>query len=345
MTKFVIKECPNCSDSYNHNYFFDNENFIEIKTDLIEQEKGDIKKIFEVLNNDVRSTETEHCKECNQKIRKKLKTKFYNLSKYLIIFIDKGFKLKENEMENLDIINFEKKEVESFSNEHIYKYELISMLTENNGNYNYYYRKEGKRFTKNNKETNSKGETVHSLEEISENIIILYYCDTERNDNENIINNNDNDKKSQNTLNTTEQTINAQNEDLNNQGIIFNNNFNINIYGNNNINDVNKLKLENEFLISGSGNKNSNSNTKLNNNNFNNNLVQQNNPNPKKQNSGNINVKIKNNIGFEKNSGAQMNNNFFNQQNNNNFVPHSSNQIRNNNMNLNQNYDENRQHS
>ena len=226
VTKFDIKKCKQCDDDFNQNYFFKNENFIEIKSDIIEKEKGDIKKIFEVLNNEEKTIKTELCNDCNECVEKKLKTKFYNLSKYLIIFIDKGFKLKENEMQNLDKINFENKEVESFTDEH--KYELISMLTENNGNYNYYYKKKGKRFTKNNGEKNSKVETVHSLEEISDNIIILYYCDTKRNDNEKINNNNTDVKTSQNSLNATKQSINTEKQGLNRREIILNNNYIIN---------------------------------------------------------------------------------------------------------------------
>ena len=336
VTKFDIKECTHCNNS---NYYFKNENYIEINSDLRKKEKGDIKKtILENLNNyEDKKTPTEHCDDCNESIQKKLKTKYYKLSKYLIIFIDKGIKLEKNEMKKLDIFNFDNKEVESFKDEHEYK--LISMLTENNGSYNYYYRKVGERFSKNNKEKNNKGETVHSLEEISDNIIILYYCDTKQSDNENINNNNE-VKTRENTLSTAPQSINSENK-----GIIFNNNINF-IIGNNN----NNIKFGNGISKSNSVSNNFIPNSNQNNNNpTNNNNSQQNNANQIK-NQSSINVRIANKLNLGNNSNNNQNqkiNNFFNQPNNNNIGQHSSssNQIRNDNMELNLNNDENHQHS
>ena len=351
VTKFDIKRCTYCKNLYNENYYFKNENFIEINSDLMKQKKGDIKKIFDLLNNDEKDIPKELCKDCNEDIIKKLKTKFYKLSKYLIIFIDKGFTLEADEMKNLDNINLDKEEVESFRDKH--EYNLISMLTEDNGNYNYYYKKGGNLFHKNYGEKNKKGETVHKLEEISENIIALYYYDPKQNDNENI-NNNDDNKKRKNSSDSTEQSINEK-QSLKSGGLTINTNFNLNIFekDNNNGVNVNSIQLGNNVSISGSinHNSNSNSNSNLNNNNFNN-FIQQNNGNQtNKQKTGEINVKIKNKVGFGNNSNngnQNMNNNFINQQNINNNVgpqPFSSNQIRRINMNLNQGGDEKRQHS
>ena len=249
VTRIDIKECPHCKNSYNKTYFFKNENFIKINGDKIEQEKGNIKKIFENLITDKKDIPPEHCDICGEKVIKNIETKFYKLSKYLIILIDKGFQLKNNEMKNLNIINLGKKEVESFISEH--QYELISILTEKDGIYNYYCRKDGKLFCKNNEEKNTSGETVHRLEEISENIITLYYYCEDKNINSS---NNDDDKTSQYTSNTSQQSNNAQNQDLSRQEILINNNFLLNNFENNNNNKERNFAFRNDVSVFGSNN-------------------------------------------------------------------------------------------
>ena len=272
----LIKFCPKChgkdKDEKIEHYI------VKINTEQIANAKENIKDIFQQFNKNKKTNSFYECcfnKDCKIEKKMEITTKYFKLPKYLIIFIEKGHKFSEVNSNNLD--NFEL-EIEEGS-EKKYCYQLHSIITKENENYDYYNRDKYE-FTK-----NEELETTISLQEILKNDIIgLYYCQKDNNNNDE--KQNPPSTRASSVINGNENPQNIQNDQIQNNSI--NNNQNIN---------GQPVKMNN-FMMNNPGNNNSNSNQFNNFYNNTNNNFQFNNQNGKVNN---------------------MNNNFiFNNQNNNN---------------------------
>ena len=289
----IFEQCPACqnkTDSKENHYI------VHFNVKQIQKANGNIKDIFKNFNeNKVINSFYEKCtkqkqmkvkmektKEC--KIEKKMEktTKYFNLPKFLIILIENGYVFQESNVETLN--NFELGKKEGFDNK--YWYQLNSIITKQNENYDYYNRYNFE-FTK--KEDLSK---TYSLEDIcKQDIIGLYYYQTNK------------------ILNTKPKNINIENRDQSSTRASSAFNGNESQKNNQNI-QVNNGVFMNNFL-NGQGNNNSNS-TQINNfiinNNANNNL-QFNNQHAQVQNLLNNMNNLNNNNNFLNNLNNNMNNN------------------------------------
>ena len=169
----ISRECYYCENQIisNENHFI-----INFNVEQIERSRGNIKDIFkEFIKKESFMKECTYCKSPKKFVTK---TKFFNLPKYLIIFIENGYRFSESEVDNLD--NFELGKKERFDNK--YYYQLNSIITKQNENYEYYnrYRFE---FKKNEEFIN-----LYNLREICEQSIIglYYYKINNSNNNENL---------------------------------------------------------------------------------------------------------------------------------------------------------------
>jgi hypothetical protein len=160
-------------------------------------------------------------------------TKYINLPKYLIIFIENGFRFSKSNVDNLD--NFEVGIEEGFDNK--YCYQLYSIITKQKENYDYYNRNQIE-FTKNEELS-----TTFSLQEICEQDIIgLYYYET---------NNNNNIGNLDPPSTRASSAFNGNEGQQNNQSIA-------NINNIQNSNNVNPIPKNNFFIIKDNNNSNGN---------------------------------------------------------------------------------------
>ena len=287
VTLLNIKRCKNCNKAKNEIYDFKCQYFFKFNKDDIENEKGEIKKIFQKYNDKIINTGIKPCMTCDKNIDLKLSIKFYKLSKFLIIFIEHGFELSKVDTTKLDTFEIGKEEVISLGNWDKYEYKLISFIAKEKEVYDYYNRMKGENeFTKNDEEKISGQESTYSLKKISGNIIALYYyCEELDKENINI-----------NNLPPTNPTsVNGDNQSLNGQNISFTSNI---IFGFNNENpNINGIHFQNNVQVG-----------------FNNNL---NNINISSDN--NMNRNPHNNNNNDRNSSSSINvrtNNFFSDNNN-----------------------------
>ena len=280
---YKLKKTEKCQAGGHEKVYFENHYIIHFNKENIENSKGNIKDIFNQFNKNegIKSFYKAACTVCKKEKEMKITTKYISLPKYLLIFIENGYRFSESDVNNLD--NFEVGKEEGFSK--IYRYQLNSIITKQNENYDYYNRDQSE-FTK--KEELS---TTYSLKEICEQDIIgLYYYET---------NNNNNIGNRDQPSTRASSTINGSEDQQNNQSIANNNNIQ-------NSNNVNPIPKNNFFIIKDNNNSNGN---QINNflNNANNNL-QFNNQNAQVQNLLNNMNNLNNN---------NNNNNFLNNLNNN----------------------------
>ena len=275
----LIKFCPKC---HGKDEKIENHYIVKINKEQIEEAKGNIKDIFKKINeNKNNNSFEENCTnvECGMEKNMVKTTKYFNLPKFLIIFIENGYNFSDT------INNLELGKEEGFENKYVYQ--LNSIITKQNENYDYYNRCQNE-FTKN--EVLS---TTISLKDIcKQDIIGLYYYQT---------NNNNNDEKQIQTSTIASSTING-NE---NQNIQNNQNLQNDLI--NNIQNINDQKIKvNNFMMNNQGNNNSNSNQINNfyneNNNNPNNIFPINNQNPQVNN-------MNNNLMFNNQNNNLLNNN------------------------------------
>ena len=162
-------------------------------------------------------------------------------------------------MKNLDKFKIGNKEVISLNNGDEYTYKLVSFIAREKKAYDYYNRKKDENeFTKNDEEKIEGKPSTYSLENISGNIIALYYyCEKLDKDN---INNNNNDNLPQ----TNPSSVNGDSQISDVKNISVTNNF---IFGNiNNGNpNINGIQIRNDLRI-GLNNNLNNINTSSDNN-------------------------------------------------------------------------------
>ena len=224
------------------------------------------------------------------------KSSQYNkLSKYLIIIIEPGIKMSQLNKDNLAKLELEEGEIL----ENKYSYELRSIITSNeelNEHYDYFIGNGGI-FKKNEGEKTQNGEDTHKLEDITGNIVALYYIDQYYINNINV-------KKNEDLTEVSSQN-NEQNQNFDNP-----NNFNAN---QNNLNMSNQLN-QNIFIDNNTNNSFNDNHKFFNNfmNNGNNNLIHINNINNDninlQQNQFN-NLNMNNNQNFNNNMNIVNNNN------------------------------------
>jgi hypothetical protein len=259
VTLLNIKRCKNCNKAKNEIYDFKCQYFFKFNKDDIENEKGEIKKIFQKYNDKIINTGIKPCMTCDKNIDLKLSIKFYKLSKFLIIFIEHGFELSKVDTTKLDTFEIGKEEVISLGNWDKYEYKLISFIAKEKEVYDYYNRmKDENEFTKNDEEKISGQESTYSLKKISGNIIALYYyCEELDKENININNlpptnptsvNGDNQSLNGQNISFTSNIIfgNINNENPNINGIHFQNNVQVGF--NNNLNNIN-ISSDNDWNI------------------------------------------------------------------------------------------------
>ena len=191
-------------------------------------------------------------------ITKQLSIQFYKLSKYLLIFIEHGFESSKVDMKNLDKLKIGKEEVISLDDGDEYIYKLVSFIAREKGAYDYYNRKKSENeFTKNDEEKIKGKPSTYSLENISGNIIALYYyCEKLDKDN---INNNNNDNLPQ----TNPSSVNGDSQISDVKNISVTNNF---IFGNiNNGNpNINGIQIQNNLQIGLNNNTNTSNDNNMN---------------------------------------------------------------------------------
>ena len=249
VTLLNIKRCKNCNKAKNEIYDFKCQYFFKFNKDDIENEKGEIKKIFQKYNDKIINLGIKHCITCDKNIDLKLSIKFYKLSKFLIIFIEHGFEPSKVDTTKLDTFEIGKEEVISLGNWDKYEYKLISFIAKEKGVYDYYNRmKDENEFTKNDEEKISGQESTYSLKKISGNIIALYYY-CEELDKENI-NNNNNDNLPQ----TNPSSVNGDSQSLDGQNILVTNNIIIDNINNENPN--NGIQIRNNLQVRFNNNNN-----------------------------------------------------------------------------------------
>ena len=152
-------------------------------------------------------------------------------------------------MKNLDKFKIGKEEVISLNNGDEYTYKLVSFIAREKKAYDYYNRKKDENeFTKNDEEKIKGKPSTYSLENISGNIIALYYyCEKLDKDN---INNNNND----NLPPTNPTSVNGDNQSLNSQNFSFINNIIIDNINNENPN--NGIQIQNNLQVRFNNNNN-----------------------------------------------------------------------------------------
>ena len=173
----IFRECYKCKNQIisNENHFI-----INFNVEQIERSRGNIKNIFkEFIKNKNTNSFREECTYCKSPIKFETRTKFFNLPKYFIIFIENGYRFSEFNEGNLD--NFELGKEEGFDNK--YSYQLNSIISKENENYDSYNRDEFV-FTKNEEHSRN-----YILKEICrKDIIGLYYYQTNNNNNDENLN-------------------------------------------------------------------------------------------------------------------------------------------------------------
>ena len=248
VTLFSIEKCGNCQ---NEICKFQSQYFLKFNKDDIENERGEIKNIFLNYNDNISNTKVKKCDACEQNKAMELSIQFYKLSKYLLIFIEHGFESSKIDMKNLDKLKIGKKEVISLDDGDEYIYKLVSFIAKEKGAYDYYNRKKSENeFTKNDEEKIKDKPSTYSLENISGNIIALYYY-CEKLDKENI-NNNNNDNLPQ----TNPSSVNGDSQSLDGQNILVTNNI---IFGNINNNknpNINGIQIQNNIQVGSNNNLN-----------------------------------------------------------------------------------------
>jgi len=251
VTLLTIERCKNCHITKNEIYDFKCQYFIKFNKGDIENEKGQIKNIFLNYNTKIIDNKVEDCITCNQNEEKEFSIQFYKLSKYLLIFIEHGFELSKVDMKNLDKFKIGNKEVISLNNGDEYTYKLVSFIAREKKAYDYYNRKKDENeFTKNDEEKIEGKPSTYSLENISGNIIALYYyCEKLDKDN---INNNNNDNLPQ----TNPSSVNGDSQISDVKNISVTNNF---IFGNINNNknpNINGIQIQNNIQVGSNNNLN-----------------------------------------------------------------------------------------
>ena len=289
----ITKKCKDCKYE---SISTENEYFINVKSEKIMNEKGDIKNLFNkssILDN----CYIEICCNCLNNVNMEKSSQYLKLSKYLIIIIEPGIKMSQLNKDNLAKLELEEGEIL----ENKYSYELRSIITSNeelNEHYDYFIGNGGI-FKKNEGEKTQKGEDTHKLEDITGNIVALYYIDQYYINNINV-------KKNEDLTEVSSQN-NEQNQNFDNP-----NNFNAN---QNNLNMSNQLN-QNIFIDNNTNNSFNDNHKFFNNfmNNGNNNLIHINNINNLndninlQQNQFN-NLNMNNNQNFNNNMNIVNNNN------------------------------------
>ena len=282
---YELKKTEKCQNCGHEKFSSEKHYIIHFNKEDIENSKENIKDIFKKFNKDkgIKSLYKAACTHCKMEKEMVKTTKYINLPKYLIIFIENGFRFSKSNADNLD--NFEVGiEEEGFSN--IYRYQLNSIITKQNENYDYYNRDKFE-FTKKEELL-----TTYSLKKICEQDIIGFYYQT---------NNNNNIGNLDPPSTRASSAFNGNEGQQNNQSIA-------NINNIQNSNNVNPIPKNNFFIIKDNNNSNGN---QINNffNNANNNL-QFNNQHAQVQNLlNNMNNLNNNNINFLNNLNNNMNNN------------------------------------
>ncbi len=280
---YELKKTEKCQNCGHEKFSLEKHYIIHFIKEDIENSKENIKDIFKKFNKDkgIKSLYKEACTHCKMEKEMVKTTKYINLPKYLIIFIENGFRFSKSNVDNLD--NFEVGIEEGFDNK--YCYQLNSIITKQKENYDYYNRDKFE-FTKNEELS-----TTYSLKKICEQDIIgLYYNQT---------NNNNNIGNLDPPSTRASSAFNGNEGQQNNQSIA-------NINNIQNSNNVNPIPKNNFFIIK--DNNNSNGNQINNFLNIANNNLQFNNQNAQVQNLLN-NMNNLNNNNFLNNLNNNMNNN------------------------------------
>ena len=129
----ITKKCKDCKYE---SISTENEYFINVKSEKIMNEKGDIKNLFNkssILDN----CYIEICCNCLNNVNMEKSSQYLKLSKYLIIIIEPGIKMSQLNKDNLAKLELEEGEIL----ENKYSYELRSIITSNeelNEHYDYF---------------------------------------------------------------------------------------------------------------------------------------------------------------------------------------------------------------
>ena len=224
-------KCSNCKNSKDEIISIDKIPNIILNANDIEEKSGIIKDILMNFNNKKQTQIIEYCKNCKETISKDIFYKNIKFSNFLVILIENDIDISQIKTDNLNNFKFQDEEKNK-------SFELVSMILENKGSYDYYNRKqEQNEFTKNEHEDNKDNKkTVYNFSEMKGKITCLIYR-VEKNEN----NNNDNDSKS---TTKAESNINEGNEKKRNDNINNQNNINNSQQNSNNNNGVKR----NNFL-------------------------------------------------------------------------------------------------
>ena len=195
------EKCGNCENEINEYYIYKNSFKININKEILDEanskfnkdpnnkENGIIKYVFNVLNEKIKTEETQICGNCGNKIPKKSSTKFYELSKYLIFLCDPEIEFNDKDKENLSKFKIGKEEVECIENDCTDEYKLISIIIKSKDGYDYYNRKPKENmFSKNDGETKSDNSNMYDLNEMSGKLVALFYYSEMKNEGTNINN-------------------------------------------------------------------------------------------------------------------------------------------------------------
>ena len=153
VSSIKTKKCKNCPKVKNKYYSPENSFYININKytfneannkynkDPNNKKNGIIKYIFNVLNEKIIYEEANNCGNCGNSICKKLSTKFYELSKYLIFLCDPEIEFNDEDKKKLSKFKIGKNEVKHIENDCAYEYKLISIIIKSKNGYDYYNRK------------------------------------------------------------------------------------------------------------------------------------------------------------------------------------------------------------
>ena len=173
----------------------------------------------------------EFCENCENKTQKNISSKYIKISKFLVILNENDIDISQINADNLNKFEFQEEEEKK-------NFELVSIILENKGSYDYYNREqEQNEFTKNEREENKDNKkTVYNFSEMKGNIICLIYREkkNENNNNENesqsstkaeSINNEGNEKQREDNINNQNNNNNNSQQNSNNNNRVKKNNF------------------------------------------------------------------------------------------------------------------------